>query len=252
MRHRVSHPATAPASVLLTVPLVVSLLALLGLGACSTQAAGSAGSRQDATTSASASSATSPTTSPAPASPPVAAASQVPTTTGVLTQKEQGSQVAPSWGSGSQGQDAAEDSALVITDVRVGSHDDEGYDRIVIELAGNGAPGWSALWTDQAYSLGKGDPIAVSGDYTLVVTGTGATMPTTPEQQELAYTGTTRFDMDAKGIEQAHVNLTVEDQFQVVLGTGSQTYRVFTLSSPTRLVIDVADDAAGELGDGEG
>ncbi|WP_243118461.1 AMIN-like domain-containing (lipo)protein [Actinomyces wuliandei] len=243
MGHRVSHPAAVPAAIMLTV----SFLSLLGLGACSTRTPGSAAGLQGAAT---ASASASPTTSPTPSSP-AAAASQVPTTTGTLTQEERGGQGAPAWGSGSQGQDAAEGSALVITDVRVGSHDDEGYDRIVVELAGEGAPGWSPLWTDQAYSLGKGEPIAVGGDYTLLVTGTGATMPTSPEQQELAYTGTTHFDMDAQGIEQAHVDLAVEDQFQVVLGTDSQTYRVFTLSSPTRLVIDVADDDAGELGDSE-
>ena len=33
-----------------------------------------------------------------------------------------------------------------------------------------------------------------------------------------------------------------EGEFQLVLGTDSRTYRIFTLSGPTRLVIDVADD----------
>ncbi|PHP51776.1 AMIN-like domain-containing (lipo)protein [Actinomyces ruminis] len=174
------------------------------------------------------------------------AASQAPTTTGSLTQEETSPSGAPAWGTGADGQAAAADSELIISDVRIGSHDDEDYSRFVVEFSGEGTPGWSAQWTDQAHTQGKGDPIDVRGDFTLVVTGTGVTMPISEEQQAVAYTEPVRFDFDAvgddEGIEEAYLDLAFEDQFQVVLGTDSQTYRIFTLTNPTRLVIDVADD----------
>ncbi|SDM82839.1 AMIN-like domain-containing (lipo)protein [Actinomyces ruminicola] len=176
------------------------------------------------------------------------AASQTPTTTGSLIQEETSPSGAPAWGTGADGQAAAAGSELVISDVRIGSHDDEDYSRFVVEFSGEGTPGWSAQWTDQAHTQGKGDPIDVRGDFTLVVTGTGVTMPISEEQQAVAYTEPVRFDFDAvgrdndEGIEEAYIDLAFEDQFQVVLGTDSQTYRIFTLTNPTRLVIDVADD----------
>lgn len=174
------------------------------------------------------------------------AASQTPTTTGSLIQEETSPSGAPAWGTGADGQAAAAGSELIISDVRIGSHDDEDYSRFVVEFSGEGTPGWSAQWTDQAHTQGKGDIIDVRGDFTLVVTGTGVTMPISEEQQAVAYTEPVRFDFntigDDEGIEEAYLDLAFEDQFQVVLGTDSQTYRIFTLTNPTRLVVDVADD----------
>ena len=41
---------------------------------------------------------------------------------------------APDWGTGSQGQQAAEDSTLTVADVRIGNHPEEGYSRLVVEF----------------------------------------------------------------------------------------------------------------------
>lgn len=122
------------------------------------------------------------------------------------------------------------------------SHDD--YSRIVLEFEGEGTPGWNApQWDVDASTMGKGDPITVKGDHTLVIHGTGtASAPSSGQQQA----GQQRLDLDKgdndEGIEEAFVDPGFEGEFQVVLGTDSQTYRIFTLSDPTRLVIDVADD----------
>ena len=124
----------------------------------------------------------------------------------------------------------------------MGSHDD--YSRIVLEFEGEGTPGWNApQWDVDASTMGKGDPITVKGDHTLVIHGTGtASVPSSGQQQ----IGQQRLDLDKgdndEGIEEAFVDPGFEGEFQVVLGTDSQTYRIFTLSDPTRLVIDVADD----------
>lgn len=230
--------------------LTLLLTGAISLGACGSGAGTNAPSADSSPTAAAESTGTVASTgatddASATQSP---AASQAPTTTGSLTQAETSPSGAPAWGTGADGQAAADGSALIISDVRIGSHDDEGYSRFVMEFSGEGTPGWSAQWTDQAHAQGKGDPIDVRGDFTLVVTGTGVTMPISEEQQAVAYTEPVRFDFDAadsdddEGVEEAYLDLAFEDQFQVVLGTDSQTYRIFTLSNPTRLVIDVADD----------
>ncbi|WP_238994353.1 AMIN domain-containing protein [Actinomyces sp. 565] len=237
----------SPLPRMLTPTLALLLTGTLALGAC-----GSGDGAPEAsapTVTAGPTDSTAPAApsddSPAPASP---SALQTPTSTRSLTREETDPSGAPAWGTGADGQAAADGSALVISDVRIGSHDDEDYSRFVVEFSGEGTPGWSAQWTDQAHTQGKGDPINVEGDFTLVVTGTGVTMPISEEQQAVAYTDPVRFDFDAlgrdddEGIEEAYIDLAFEDQFQVVLGTDSQTYRIFTLTNPTRLVIDVADD----------
>lgn len=162
-----------------------------------------------------------------------------------LGEEEQGSSDDPDWDTGSDGQEASEDNTLTIAEVRVGSHDD--YTRIVLEFDGEGTPGWNApQWDTDVNTMGKGDPISVKGDHTLVIHGTG-TASTPPSGQRT--TGQQRFDLDKgdndEGIDEVVVDPGLEGEFQVVLGTDSQTYRVFTLSDPTRLVIDVADDDSG-------
>lgn len=159
-----------------------------------------------------------------------------------LSEDEQDGSDDPAWDTGSDGEDPSGDNALTITKVRVGSHDD--YSRIVLEFEGEGTPGWNApQWDVDASTMGKGDPITVKGDHTLVIHGTGtASVPSSGQQQA----GQQRLDLDKgdddEGIEEAFVDPGFEGEFQVVLGTDSQTYRIFTLSDPTRLVIDVADD----------
>ncbi|MDO4899545.1 hypothetical protein [Actinomyces sp.] len=229
------------------VPALALLLAgTLALGACGSRAGGDGASTP--ATSAETVDSTAPTATDDASAPGSPAVSQAPTITGSLTQEETSPSGAPAWGTGTDGQAAADGSALIISDVRIGSHDDEDYSRFVVEFSGDGTPGWTTQWTNQAHTLGKGDPITVRGDYTLVVTGTGVTMPISEEQRAVAYTEPVRFDFDAvdrdhdEGIEEAYLDLAFEDQFQVVLGTDSRTFRIFTLTNPTRLVIDVADD----------
>lgn len=168
-----------------------------------------------------------------------------------LDQQDQDSSNDPDWEIGGEGEEAAEGSALTIAEVRAGSHD--GYSRIVLEFEGEGTPGWRAPeWVDSASTMGKGDPITVKGDHTLVIHGTG-TASIQPTGQG---SGQQRLDLDKgdgdEGDEEAFVDPGFEGEFQVVLGTDSQTYRVFTLSDPTRLVIDVADDdQQGQDGQGD-
>ncbi|TFH53512.1 AMIN domain-containing protein [Actinomyces viscosus] len=165
------------------------------------------------------------------------------TQTAPPTHPHQNSSDAPDWGTGSRGQQAAEGSTLTVADVRVGNHPDEGYSRFVVEFDGQGTPGWSQpQWDIPASTMGKGDPIEVEGDHTMVIRGSGvAAVP--PEGQRVSGHRQIELDdsaNDDRSIDSAYIDPGFEGEFQVVLGTDSQTYRVFSLSNPTRLVVDIA------------
>ena len=148
------------------------------------------------------------------------------------------------WGAGAEGRQASADAALLITDVRVGTHPEEGYDRVVVELSGPGAPGWLApRWSQEASTPGKGEPIEVGGSHLLVVTGAGAIGAPDAEQETQMYSGPRDLSVNGQAISGVHVDPPFESEFQVVLGTSTQSYRVVALEAPTRLVIDVAHQA---------
>lgn len=54
---------------------------------------------------------------------------------------------------------------LVLTDVRVGDH--VGFDRIVLEFAGNGTPGWVVNYVDEARLDGSGKAVTLGGEAVL-------------------------------------------------------------------------------------
>lgn len=60
---------------------------------------------------------------------------------------------------------------LLLGEVRVGQH--EGYDRIVFEHTGDGAPGWHAEYVDEAVEPGSGFPIDVGGEAILYLSTVG-------------------------------------------------------------------------------
>lgn len=134
---------------------------------------------------------------------------------------------------------ASPEAALTITDIRVGAHD--GFDRVVYELAGTGTPGWRADVMSAATQQGSGKPLAVAGQGVLQVMITGAAMPFTtgvtpyagPNPLEVAQPGAVTEVRDAG---------TFEGTAQTVIGLTNRNadYRVFTLSDPTRVVVDVA------------
>lgn len=132
---------------------------------------------------------------------------------------------------------ASAGSCGVVVDLRTGLH--EGYDRVVVEMSGDGTPGWLATWVEQASTLGKGDPITISGEHLLQVVGSGTSMPAGQEDLDRLYDGAARLTVGGPGIAEVWFDHTFESEFQVVVGAHALDYRIFTLSSPTRLVIDV-------------
>lgn len=122
---------------------------------------------------------------------------------------------------------------LVVTEVRVGSH--EGFDRVTFELEGEGDPGWFIDYTDRPSQQGSGRTVEYEGDTALNVNLDGMVYP---------------FDL---GIPDPHIGTvagagvitevisvgTFESRSQFVIGLDRQaSYTVQVLSDPQRVVLD--------------
>lgn len=223
---------TAPSRRIFTASALASLSSL-ALASC--------GSAADSAPSAPSASGAAPATSAAAdgaaATGAIPTGEPLPTATTIATASESSETGSDApWVETASEREAGDGASLLVTGVRTGTHED--YDRVVVDLSGEGTPGWQADWVSEAGTQGKGDPIQPSGAYVLRVLGTGARMPSTAEEIA-SVQKTLNADLDLPAIASVYYDPTVEAQYQLVLGTSSQSYRVFALSSPTRLVVDV-------------
>jgi hypothetical protein len=126
---------------------------------------------------------------------------------------------------------------LVLTDVRVAPQ--EGFDRIVLEFTGTGIPGWAVHYVDEAVLDGSGRTVGMEGDAILQIGASGTTYPG-PEGDY--YSGPTRFEPGNGDVTDVYVGGTFEGDTQVFAGLGGDPvpFRVWTLTHPSRLVVDVA------------
>lgn len=132
------------------------------------------------------------------------------------------------------------DAGLLVTDIRIGRHD--GFDRVVYELAGTGEPGWTTLYVEEARQEGSGFPKRVEGDSILEIRVLGTLLPFDAEAPE-----TGEFDRDVRGVDGGGVteviwsnNFEGETQTFIGLRGKRRPFSVFTLTNPTRVVIDIA------------
>ncbi len=127
---------------------------------------------------------------------------------------------------------------LSVVAVRVARQD--GYDRVVFELAGKvaGEPGWRVEYTDDPAQQGSGDRVDVGGAATLAIdiTGVGYPMDTGVEEE----TDDPTLPAGLTVIEDVVLGATFEGQYQAFVGTAREApFRVFRLANPARVVIDV-------------
>ncbi|MEJ5867823.1 hypothetical protein WDV85_08750 [Pseudokineococcus sp. 5B2Z-1] len=136
-------------------------------------------------------------------------------------------------------EEAATGAGLSVVDVRTGRH--EGFDRVVVELAGDpaGLPGWFAHYVDEPSQQGSGDPVAVEGERFLEVVVRGLGYPFDTGQDELVGS------VEGQGtalVREVAVGAVFEGQAQVLVGLDAAAdapYRVTRLSDPARVVVDV-------------
>ena len=129
------------------------------------------------------------------------------------------------------------EAGLVLVDVRVAEA--KGFDRIVLEFSGTGTPGWVVNYVDDARLEGSGEAVPLGGSATLDIYASDTTWPA-PDY----YRGPSRLaPEDGGGISEVYVGGTFEGYTQVLAGIDGDRvpFRVFALTAPSRLVIDVVD-----------
>ena len=137
--------------------------------------------------------------------------------------------------------EASADARVTVTDIRTGRHD--GFDRVVLEVEGAGTPGWDVRYVDAASSQGSGEPVEVDGDAVLQVTVTGAGYPYDTGAEE--YAGADPLPGEGtQTVTEVAFDATYEGTTVAFIGTSSRApFRVYLLEDPSRLVVEVADQA---------
>ena len=127
-------------------------------------------------------------------------------------------------GSGTPGQ---------VTDVRVGTH--PGYDRFVVQFAGTGMPRWKLIPKSSAVFT-----LEPSGITVRLLGTAGVKLVLTPASGYPTYHGPVDFRTGFPQLREARRLEDFEGYFSWGLGLAHQSCkRVFTLTAPTRLVVDV-------------
>lgn len=143
------------------------------------------------------------------------------------------------WLTGPSEQDpsqAVPENSQEITGVRIGVHD--GYDRVVLDLTGDEPHlGWFAGFVDEPIEDPTGEPLAVEGDAFLQLGIYGIDW-TTPSAER--YSGASVDGGSLEVVEEVVFGGLFEAQQQVLIGLDERTaYRMFALSDPARIVIDI-------------
>jgi hypothetical protein len=134
--------------------------------------------------------------------------------------------------------EASADAHVTVTDIRIGRHD--GFDRVVLEVGGQGTPGWDVRYVEQASSQGSGDAVDVAGDAVLQLTMTGAGYPYDTGVEEYSGVGPLSA-RDTEMVTEVVFDSTYEGTTVAFVGTQAQApFRVYVLEAPTRLVLEVA------------
>ena len=134
--------------------------------------------------------------------------------------------------------DASPDAQVTVSDIRIGRHD--GFDRVVLEVGGEGLPGWDVRYVAEASSQGSGDPVQVAGDAVLQVTVSGVGYPADTGIEE--FSGPDRLAAaDTEVVNEVVFDSTFEGTTVAFVGTTHRRpFRVYLLEAPTRVVLEVA------------
>ncbi|MCZ2859170.1 AMIN-like domain-containing (lipo)protein [Blastococcus sp. VKM Ac-2987] len=202
------------------------LTSLIVLSACAGVGSGAAGPTADpAGGTAGSTPTTTPATTPATTTPAVASETD-PATGGPAFRAD----TEPDTGT------ASADARVTVRDIRVETLD--GFDRVVLEAAGEGAPGWDVRYVDEASAPGSGAAVEVAGDAVLQVQVTGAGYPYDTGVEEYFAPGPLTAE-DAGAVTGVVFAATYEGVTTAFVGTEERRpFRVY-LEEPARVVVEV-------------
>jgi hypothetical protein len=133
--------------------------------------------------------------------------------------------------------EAVDPDGLTVTAVRAAAH--EGFDRVVFELSGSGTPGWSVEYVDAPSAQGSGAAIDVPGAAYLGVSLQGTSYPYDSGAEEVARGAVPVSGTDV--VQGVFYDATFEGTSAAVIGTATRApFRVYSLTGPSRVVVEVA------------
>ena len=147
-----------------------------------------------------------------------------------------GDETFPSGGEQENG-DGTGDQVGTLVDMRLGAHGT--FDRVVLQLDGPDIPGWDVGYVDTPIGDPSGTVVDVSGDAVLQVLLHPVAYP---EDGRDPYDGppTVRIS-GTESVDEVVLSSIFEGQLQAFVGVhgGRQSFRVYGMSDPSRVVIEV-------------
>lgn len=131
--------------------------------------------------------------------------------------------------------ETGEGARLSPVDLRFGYH--RQFDRVVLDLAGSGLPGWRGEYVEDPRLAGSGAQLELDGDAALRVSVDGLIYPTEDDARD--YHGPQRFTPDPAGVvEEVVYGSIYEGQAEIYVGLSSrEPFRVFLLEDPHPMVV---------------
>jgi hypothetical protein len=133
-------------------------------------------------------------------------------------------------------------NGLGVTGVRTAQH--PGYDRVVFDLDGTGTPGWRVEYVPEPRAEGSGAPVRLQGTVFLQVILRGVGLPFDTGVEPFGDSTTRVPGTGTKGVAEIAPGGVFEGEQQAFVGlTGTKRpFRVFALTDPARVVVDVRAD----------
>lgn len=143
------------------------------------------------------------------------------------------------WTAGITRVERREARVATVTDVRIALN--EGFERVVLEMTGDGVPGYLIEYVDRPVrQCGSGHVVDLAGDGWLQIRLEPARAHTDAGESTVEER---RREPRQPVIREAVMTCDFEAQVEWVLGVSSPNrYRVLELRSPTRLVVDIRSD----------
>ena len=131
------------------------------------------------------------------------------------------------------------DGPLYPTGVRVAAHD--GYERVVVDFEGTGTPGWRVSYVEEPVADDSGQEVDLEGDFILRIDASGLSTPAS-EEFDVEQVASGFYDTSQVSLVQdVYTSGVFEGWSGSLVGLDGQApFRVFTLTEPTRLVVDVS------------
>lgn len=126
---------------------------------------------------------------------------------------------------------------LTVTDVRIGAH--EGFDRIVLELAGDGTAGWHVGYVDEPVTQGQGAPVDIDGEAFLEIIVRGVALPPDAPEHD-PWAGERLAGPEGAALLELVDDTIYEGQHVFHVGLPEEApFGVVRLADPQRIVVEI-------------